>query len=54
MKAQFIQRAVNGGVTRRAFDIRKKFGRGKACAVLIAFQLGHIDAIGRKAAHRLV
>ena len=54
MEAQFLQCAVDGWVARCAFDIGEEFGCGKACAVLIAFQLGHVDAVGREAAHRLV
>ena len=54
MEAQFLERTVDGWVARCAFDIGKEFRGGKACAVLIAFKLCHIDAVCRKAAHRLI
>ena len=51
---ELFQRAGDGGVVGMAFDIGKEGRRGKACAALIAFQLGHVDAVGRKAAHRFI
>src|SRR3546814_5313204 len=47
-------RAFHGRIVVQAFDIRIELGRVEARAALIALQLGHVDAVGRKASKRLV
>ncbi len=51
---QFIQRALHRRILWVALDIRVELRRGERPADHIAFQLGHVDAIRGKTAHRLV
>ena len=41
------------GIARRAFDVAIEPRRREARALLVAFELGHVDAIGREAAERV-
>src|SRR3546814_13833910 len=54
MELQFLQRAVHRRITGLTFDVGIKFRGREAGSALITFQLGHVDAVRRKAAHRLV
>jgi 8-oxo-dGTP pyrophosphatase MutT (NUDIX family) len=48
VEAQFLDRAVEGGVARLADHVAIEFGRREAAAALIAFQLGHVDPVVAK------
>src|SRR3546814_10392154 len=52
MELQFLQRAVHRRITGLTFDVGIKFRGREAGSALITFQLGHVDAVRRKAAHR--
>src|SRR3546814_9210475 len=54
LESQLVERIVDRWIARLADDIGVEFGRREAAAALIAFELGHVDAVGRKAAERLV
>ena len=54
VERELLDRAVDRGVARRPHDIGVERRRRKARALLVAFELGHVDAVGRKPAHRLV
>ena len=52
--AELFQRKLNRALIRMALDLSVKLRCGESAVDLIAFELGHVDAIGRKSAHRLV
>ena len=54
VEAELVQRAVNGGIARRTFNVGEKLGCRKAGTILIAFELRHVDAIRGKPAKPLV
>src|SRR3546814_2833030 len=54
LESQLVERIVDRWIARLADDIGVEFGRREAAAALIAFELGHVDAVGREAAERLV
>ena len=51
---QLFQSAFDRRIIGVAFDVCIELGGGEGTADHIAFQLGHVDAVGREAAHRLV
>ena len=53
-EAQFLQRPHHRRIFGMALDIGIELGGVEGAAQLIGFQLGHVDAIGGEAAHRLV
>ena len=44
----------SAGVFGVAFDVAQELGGGELAVDHVAFQLGHVDAVGREAAQRLV
>ncbi|ENN84443.1 hypothetical protein RHSP_22368 [Rhizobium freirei PRF 81] len=53
-EAQFFQRTAHMRIGGMALDVGIELRRDKTAAELIAFQLRHVDAVGGKAAERLV
>src|SRR5215467_3531970 len=53
-KREFFERKLETGVVRMAFDVGIELGRRECALQHVAFELGHIDAVGGKAAERLV
>src|SRR5579859_6210473 len=53
IEGQLLQRAGDAGLVGMAFDVGVEFGRLEGAAALVAFQLGHVDAVGGEAAQRL-
>ena len=51
---QFFQREGKIPVVRVAIDVGVELRRKEISLDHVAFQLGHVDAVGRKPAHRLV
>ena len=51
---QFLQGAGEIAVFGMALDIDQELGRGEIAVDHVAFELGHVDAIGGEAAERLV
>src|SRR5271154_757780 len=53
-KSEFLERQRQRPVVGMSLDIGVELRRRKRAADHIAFEFGHVDAIGRKPAHRLV
>ena len=54
VERQLLERAVDRRIARRADDVGVEHRRREARALLVAFELGHVDAVGGEAAERLV
>jgi hypothetical protein len=52
-RTQFLQRVLHARIVGMALDVGVEQRRGEG-AELVALQLGHVDAVGGEAAHRLV
>ncbi len=53
-EGEFLQRELQRAVVGVAFDVGVELGGGEGAVELVALQLGHVDAVGGEAAHRLV
>src|SRR5260221_13407577 len=53
-EAEFFERECGRALLRMALDIGVEFGRRELTGDHVAFKLGHVDAVGRKPAQRLV
>ena len=51
---ELLERSLQVHVVRMALDLGIELRRRKRAADLVALQLRHVDAVGRKPAHRLV
>ena len=51
-KGQFLKRQLQAALAWMGFDFGKELGGGEFAADHVAFELGHVDAIGREAAER--
>ena len=51
---QLLHREAHVFVVGVALDVGVELGRGKAAVHHVAFELGHVDAVGGETAHRLV